>query len=177
MVAPFARFLGLLLVFGIQMSCAVAADEHAPNARAAVQVREDFMRSLANLKDAMQSCDEKRKVIKLPLAADAGVSRNELLMGVAYYDLKTANACVAPAAKDFFLAEKLFEYSPTNQTEDEKSAVAKFSELILDAWWKEAKAKARYETQVSAEKRTVIEKIPGLREPFAMIDSWNKSGN
>lgn len=180
MGVSFGKWLFLLSLATFAAS-AVSADEISKEEvkrRAAALAGKELAEAFPVLAETMESCEEKSNVIQIPHSNDIGVSRRALLLGVGYFNLKTQNECLGPAARKFFLAARVFERSELDEMEREELKDAlQFVEIVLESWWRELKAKARYQAEVSEDDRARIESIAGLHQPFDMIGSWNASGN
>lgn len=155
-----------------------AEDNESIRKEAAYLANENLLRSLPAFQEAMASCKRKRKVLDLPRSDTIGVSRENLLLALAYFHLRNNNACVAAAAKDVFLAARVVEKGQSPISKDgQDRAGFELIDSVLDNWWQELEAKARYQAKVAPEQRAVIEQLPGIDQPFDMIQSWNASGN
>lgn len=179
MAVSFVRWLFLFwLVITAPAAFAEGASEAEVNKRAAALAGQQLAEAFPVLAAAMESCDEKRALIDIPHSNKLGVSRRALLLGIGYFHLRTQNECLAPAAQEFFLAARVFERSEIKELgDDELKDAFQFVDVVLENWWRELEAKARYEAEVPEKERAIIESIPGLEQPFDMIRSWNASGN
>lgn len=175
MVAGFVRksVLGVFLVT-LVLGQAVA-DESDARRGASELARKNFMRALTLMGETVEACERKAKVIDIPHWKKIGASRESLLLGIVYFNLKRDNECTSPAAKDLLMAAKMLEIS--DRYDWEKAPSTEFVDMILDSWWRELEAEARYRTQVSLANQKKIEGISGLQQPFNMIQSWDASGN
>lgn len=179
MAASFVRWLFLFsLVTATPHVFAEDASEAEVKQRAAALAGQKLAEAFPVLAAAMESCDQERKLIEIPHSNKLGVSRRALLLGIGYFHLKTQNECLAPAAQEFFLAARVFERSEIDELDDKELKDAfQFVDIVLENWWRELEAKARYEVEVPEKERSAIESIPGLDQPFDMIRSWSASGN
>ena len=177
MAASFARtafFIVTIFFWGTTG----AEDNGAIRKEAAYLANENLLRSLPALQEAMASCKKKRRVLDLPHSDTISVSRENLLLALTYFHLRNNNACIAPAAKDVFLAASVVEKSQSATSKNCQDRTGfELIDSVLDNWWQELEAKARYQTKVAPEQRAVIEQLPGIDQPFDMIQSWNASGN
>jgi hypothetical protein len=137
--------------------------------------RKNFMQALAVMGEVVESCGDKAKVIDIPHWKEIGISRESLLLGVAYFNLKRINECTDLPAKDLLLASKVYELASPRDWEKEPSR--KFVDMIIDSWWKELKAETQYRSQVPIDNQEKIKTIFELNKPFDMINSWKASGN
>lgn len=101
------------------------------------------------------------KVIDIPHWKQIGTSREPLLLGIAYFNLKRDNECTASAAKNLLLASKMLEFG--SRYEWEKGPPNEFLNMVLDAWWKELEAEAKYRPQVSLADQERIERFAEIR--------------
>jgi hypothetical protein len=175
MVARFVRKSGIGILLVTFLLGQVFADETNTQRGAAELARKNFLQALAVMGEVVESCDDKAKVIDIPHWKQIGVSRESLLLGIVYFNLKLNNECTVLAAKDLLMASKILESGSPHDWEKEPSK--KFVDMILDSWWKELEAEAQYRSQVSTDIQEKIEMIYGLKEPFDMIKSWDASGN
>lgn len=175
MVARFVRKTGLgVLLATLLFGQAVAAGSSAQQG-ASELARKNFLRALAVMGETVKSCKRKAKVIAIPHWKQIAIGREPLLLGIAYFNLKRDNECTAQAAKNLLLASKMVEFG--SRYDWEKGPPNEFVNMVLDAWWKELEAEAKYRSQASPADQKKIERIPGLQAPFNMIESWNASGN
>lgn len=178
MAARPGRLLFVLCFIAFALFGTAWAGESGIVRNATAMAGENLMRALPVLEQAMASCKEKKKIINIPRSDELGVERESLLLGLAYFSLKTENECTAPAAKEVLFAAKVLENSPLFQEEKDKSGAGfELVDLVVQEWWREVEAKARYEAQVPETERAKIQQIPCLDQPFDMIRSWNASGN
>ncbi|MEJ2613079.1 MAG: hypothetical protein P8179_24250 [Candidatus Thiodiazotropha sp.] len=175
MVARFVRKSGICILLVTLLLSQVFADESNTQRGATELARKNFMQALAVMGEAVESCEDKEKIIDIPRWEQIGVSRESLLLGIVYFNLKLSNECTALAAKDLLIASKILELGSSHDREKEPSR--KFIDMILDSWWKELEAEAQYRYQVPTDIQKRIEMIHGLKEPFDMIKSWDASGN
>jgi hypothetical protein len=175
MVARFIRAISLaVFLTTLLLGQSVAAGSSAQRG-ASELARKNFLHALAVMGETVKLCKRKAKVIDIPHWKQIGTGREALLLGIAYFNLKRDNVCTALAAKDLLLASKMFEFGSRHDLE--KGPPNEFVNMVLDAWWKELEAEARYRSQVSPADQEKIERISGLQAPFNMIESWNASGN
>jgi hypothetical protein len=175
MAARFIKKTGLgVLLTTLLLGQAVAQGSNAQRG-ASELARKNFLSALAVMGETVKSCKRKAKVITIPHWKQIGTGREPLLLGIAYFNLKRENECTAQAAKNLLLASKMLDFG--SRYDWEKGPPNEFVNMVLDAWWKELKAEAKYRSQVSPADQEKIESIPGLQKPFKMIESWNASGN
>jgi hypothetical protein len=175
MVARFTNKSGLPIFLVILLLGQAAVASGSAQYGASELARKNFLRALAVMGETVKSCENNAKIVTLPHWKQLGTSREALLLGITYFNLKRDNECTAQAAKDLLLASKMFEFS--DRYGWEKEPAKEFVDMVLDTWWNELKAEAQYRSQVSSTDQEKIGEIPGLRGPFDMIGSWDASGN
>lgn len=181
MVASSDKSLLFVLLIGLTMPAISGpdkVDDLEVQEKASALAKANLLRVIPVMGEAIEACDANSHVIDLPLSDEIGVSRRALLLGLDYFYRKNRNECLAPVAQRYSLAKWVYDESLT--TEGEVREAIKGLELIepiMQEWWKELEAKARYHAEVSEADRAKIESIPRLDQPFDMIHSWDASGN
>jgi hypothetical protein len=175
MVANYTKeTLSSLLLTLLLVGHSIAA-EYTNDQGTSELARNNFLRLITIMNETVQTCDRKAEIIDIPHWKQLGTTRESLLLGVSYHNLRSNNQCMAQAAKDLLMAVKMLEISGIPDWE--KGPSVKFVDMILDSWWKELEAESKYRSQVSAANQEKIDGIFRLQLPFKIIQSWNASGN
>ena len=175
MVLGLMREIRLSVLLAIVVISGADARESVQWQAASELARNNFIRSVTVMSKEVEVCESKAKIIDIPHWKQLGTDRESLLLGIKYYYFKRDNECLSQAAKDLLMAVKMVEISGMPDWEKEPSTG--FVDMVLVSWWKELEAEARYRSRVSSHIQKKIDEIPGLRQPFKLIPSWDSSGN